>query len=376
MPFSNLFLIFLVFYEFTVYMANDLIMPGMIHVVREFHVSESFVPLSLSVYILGGMILQWILGPFSDRYGRRPTMIFGCFYFSFFTLLIALSYSIESFLWMRLFQGMGMCFITVCGYASVQELFEEKKAIRVIAWMSTIAIFAPILGPIVGGFAIEILSWRWVFGVLLVCSLISGMGLLWTMPESIQKKINKNDKEEKREGFLRAFTHIFNDGVKSYLRILRNKKVLWGSGLDGLIKAPFLCWISISPIVLFERAHISAEYYGIVQLPIFGFYILGSAVLRKFTYTLSLPKILKIGFPICLIAIPIFFVSLYFYPYSYWSLIGPLSFFSFGAGLVTAPLNRLTLYSSNEGKGSVSAVFQFISSGIQIIAISMMSFIF
>src|SRR4051794_23461464 len=90
---SNIFIVFLVLFEFTVYMANDLIMPGMLNVVHEFNSIDAYIPLSLSLYLLGGMFLQFFMGPISDKVGRRLTMIAGCVFFILCTLLIILSSS-------------------------------------------------------------------------------------------------------------------------------------------------------------------------------------------------------------------------------------------------------------------------------------------
>src|SRR5581483_8516613 len=124
---------FLVAYEFLTYIANDMAMPAMIRVVSTFHGPETAIASSLTAYVLGGASLQIFLGPISDRYGRRPIMLFGVFFFFLFTIALAGSNSINQFLIMRFFEGMGLCFIVVIGYATLQEIFAEMDAIRLIA---------------------------------------------------------------------------------------------------------------------------------------------------------------------------------------------------------------------------------------------------
>lgn len=121
------FVIFLLLYEFSVYIANDMIMPGMLHIVKEFSVSDSYIPSSLSAFILGGASLQVLLGPLSDRYGRRIVMLMGVTLFVLSNIANGFANSIEVFMISRFFQGMGICFIGVIGYATIQEMFEEKK---------------------------------------------------------------------------------------------------------------------------------------------------------------------------------------------------------------------------------------------------------
>lgn len=161
-----LFAAFLVLYEFLTYIANDMIMPGMISVVSTFHGEESDIASSLSLYILGGASLQLLLGPLSDAYGRRPVMLTGAFVFLVFTIMIACSGSMQQFLMARFFEGMGLCFISVIGYATLQEIFEEMDAVRLMAMMANISILAPLLGPLAGALFVHYFNWRLMFGVL------------------------------------------------------------------------------------------------------------------------------------------------------------------------------------------------------------------
>ena len=121
------FACFLVLYEFLTYISNDMIMPGMIQVVHVFHAPESAISMSFTAYVLGGASLQLFLGPLSDCYGRRPVMLYGAFFFFICSFFIAVSNSIDQFMAARFFQGMGLCFICVVGYATLQEIFEEMR---------------------------------------------------------------------------------------------------------------------------------------------------------------------------------------------------------------------------------------------------------
>ncbi len=67
----------LILYDFAAYLSTDLIQPGIINVVRDFNADVSLAPAAVSLYLAGGMALQWLLGPLSDRIGRRPVLITG-----------------------------------------------------------------------------------------------------------------------------------------------------------------------------------------------------------------------------------------------------------------------------------------------------------
>ncbi len=72
-----LFPLSLVLFEFATYLAHDMIQPGMLRVTQAFHVGPEWVATSLTAYLMGGMLLQWLLGPLSDKLGRRPVLLTG-----------------------------------------------------------------------------------------------------------------------------------------------------------------------------------------------------------------------------------------------------------------------------------------------------------
>ncbi len=124
-----LFALFLVLYEFATYSANDMIMPGMIQVVNDFHAPLSYVALSLSFYILGNGIFLIIAGFLSERHGKRLIMLAGNLLFLIFTIVILFSHNIHQFILWRFFQGSGMSIIAI-GYALIHEYFNDKNAIK------------------------------------------------------------------------------------------------------------------------------------------------------------------------------------------------------------------------------------------------------
>lgn len=140
----------LVLYEFSTYIGNDMIQPGMLAVVQEFQVGNEWVPTSMTAYLAGGMFLQWLLGPLSDRIGRRPVMLTGVVWFIVTCLATLLAQTIEQFTLLRFLQGISLCFIGAVGYAAIQESFEEAVCIKITALMANVALIAPLLGPLVG----------------------------------------------------------------------------------------------------------------------------------------------------------------------------------------------------------------------------------
>lgn len=141
-----LFPLCLVLYEFSTYIGNDMIQPGMLAVVEQYNAGIEWVPTSMTAYLAGGMFLQWLLGPLSDRIGRRPVMLTGVVWFIVTCLATLLAQNIEQFTLLRFLQGVSLCFIGAVGYAAIQESFEEAVCIKITALMANVALIAPLLG--------------------------------------------------------------------------------------------------------------------------------------------------------------------------------------------------------------------------------------
>lgn len=364
-----IFAFFLVFYEFLTYIANDMIMPGMLNVVHEFNSDISYVATSLTAYVLGGASLQLILGPVSDRHGRRPVMIFGAILFFVCTALISMSQSMEQFIVLRFFQGMGLCFITVIGYATIQEIFAENDAVSLIAIMANGSIIAPLLGPLLGAIVIHYLSWRVVFIIIGSFSLIVLWGFIRFMPEVVG--------QTKKDGSIIPVVPLSLKQIwYNYRELLTNKKFMLGSICIGLIEVPCLSWIGISPIILIKKAHLSVLEYGLWQIPVFGASILANFTIGFLTKRMSLTKVLLVGSTtmafamILLVGLPLLFKAKYF------SLMPGIIVYFFSLALSLAPIQRITLYSSPVAKGTASALMSLTSMLICVLAVEFASIVY
>ena len=150
-----------------------MIQPGMLAVVEQYQAGIDWVPTSMTAYLAGGMFLQWLLGPLSDRIGRRPVMLAGVVWFIVTCLAILLAQNIEQFTLLRFLQGISLCFIGAVGYAAIQESFEEAVCIKITALMANVALIAPLLGPLVGAAWIHVLPWEGMFVLFAALAAIS-----------------------------------------------------------------------------------------------------------------------------------------------------------------------------------------------------------
>ncbi|MEJ2793688.1 MFS transporter [Iodobacter sp. LRB] len=340
----------LVLFEFSTYIANDMILPGMLAVTHEFNAGPQWIPTSMTAYLVGGASLQWLLGPLSDRIGRRPVMLTGVMFFICMCLLTLLNRTIEQFIVLRVFQGVGMCFIGAVGYALVQESFDEKTAIKVTALMANVAMIAPLLGPLAGAIMIEFAPWRMIFVLIAAVSFVAFVGLWHAMPTVTPAKANT------------PFT--LNAVWQDYRKVFGNTHFLTGALAMGLCSVPLLTWIGISPVILIKDAGLSPIEFGYWQMPVFGALIIGNFTLAKLSNYLPVRRMIGLGLIPQLFGLGFCFISMMIAPGHYISLVIGISFYAFGCGLVNAGLFRLVLFSSNVSKGTVAAAFGMITMGV------------
>lgn len=355
---AYVFAIFLVLYEFLTYIANDMIMPGMINVVNEFHASESLIATSLTAYVLGGASLQLFLGPLSDRYGRRPVMMIGAFFFFLCTVIIGCSHSIDQFMVFRFFQGMGLCFISVVGYATLQEIFDEMDAIRLISIMSNVSILAPLLGPLLGAVFVHYFSWRIIFVIIAAFAVLALWGLWRFMPESLGQ-ITRNGNEIKITSLAPKVIAL------NYKNLLFNRSFMLGSLALGLLSIPCVAWIALAPVILVLDAKLTMIEYGIWQIPVFGAYIVGNVYLQRMTRGNNIEKLIRIGSITTTLGLVSMFVLPVFLGNNFKWLMPGLIVYFLGYGIVGAPFSRFILFSTPVSKGTASALFSMLTMVIQ-----------
>ena len=335
-----LFPLCLVLYEFSTYIGNDMIQPGMLAVVAQYQAGVEWVPTSMTAYLAGGMFLQWLLGPLSDRVGRRPVMLWGVGGFIVTCLATLLAQNIEQFTLLRFLQGISLCFIGAVGYAAIQESFEEAVCIKITALMANVALIAPLLGPLVGAAWIHVAPWEMMFVLFAVLALIAFFGLWRAMPETATRLGEKLSVKELG---------------RDYREVLKNVRFVAGALSIGFVSLPLLAWIAQSPVIIISGEKLSSYEYGLLQVPIFGALIAGNLVLARLTSRRSVRSLIILGGWPIVTGLAVAALATVVSSHAYLWMTAGLSLYAFGIGLANAGLVRLTLFASEMSKGTVSA---------------------
>ena len=330
----------LILYDFAAYLTTDMIQPGIIHVVREFNADVSLAPASVSLYMAGGMALQWLLGPLSDRIGRRPVLLTGALIFTLACAATLFTTSMEQFLAARFIQGTSICFIATVGYVTVQEAYGQTKSIKLMAIITSVVLVAPVVGPLSGAALMQFVHWKVLFAIIAAMGFIAWLGLLFTMPETI-----------KQRGAPFRVAGVWQD----FKGVFRNRIFLTGAATLSLSYIPLMTWVAVSPVILIDDGGLSTSQYAWTQVPIFGAVIVANMLVVNFIKDPTTPRFIWSGIPIQLTGLALLIAGNILSPHVWlWSVLGT-SFYAFGIGLIFPTLYRFTLFSNDLPKGTVSA---------------------
>ena len=330
----------LILYDFAAYLSTDLIQPGIINVVRDFNADVSLAPAAVSLYLAGGMALQWLLGPLSDRIGRRPVLIAGALIFTLACAATLFTTSMTQFLIARFVQGTSICFIATVGYVTVQEAFGQTKAIKLMAIITSIVLVAPVIGPLSGAALMHFVHWKILFAIIAVMGLIALIGLMLAMPETVQR----GTVPFSARGVVRDFRDVF-----------RNRVFLFGAATLSLSYIPMMSWVAVSPVILIDAGGMTTSEFAWAQAPVFGAVIIANMVVVRFVKDPTQPRFIWRAAPIQLSGLAVLIVGNLLWPHVWlWSVLGT-SLYAFGIGMIFPTLFRFTLFSNNLPKGTVSA---------------------
>lgn len=343
----------LILYDFAAYLTTDLIQPGIIHVVRDFDADVALAPASVSLYMAGGMALQWLLGPLSDRIGRRPVLLTGALIFTLACFATLFTTSMEQFLAARFVQGTSICFIATVGYVTVQEAFGQTKAIKLMAIITSIVLIAPIIGPLSGAALMHFVHWKALFGIIAVMGFIAWLGLLLNMPETVRR----GDVPFSASGVLRDFRDVFH-----------NRVFLFGAATLSLSYIPLMSWVAVSPVILIDDGGLTTAEFAWTQVPVFSAVIIANLSVARWVKDPTRPRFIWRAVPCQMIGLAILILGNLLWPHVWlWSVLGTC-FYAFGIGLIFPTLFRFTLFSNDLPKGTVSA-----SLNIVILSVSALS---
>ncbi|OXS31022.1 multidrug effflux MFS transporter [Streptomyces sp. XY006] len=270
-------------------LAMDMYLPSLPEVTRSLHAPAATVQLTLTACLAGMALGQLVVGPMSDRWGRRRPLLAGLALFVVATVLCALAPTVELLVAFRLAQGLAGAAAIVIARAVVRDLYDGMAMARFFSTLMLISGVAPIVAPLIGGQVLRVTDWRGVFAVLTVVGVLIGV-LVWTkLPETLPPA-------ERHSGGV-------GEALRAMRTLLADRSFAGYTLTGGFAFAALFAYISASPFVIQEIHGASPQTFSLLfGLNSIGLVVVGQINGKVLVGRVSLDKVLGVGLAIVITA--------------------------------------------------------------------------
>ena len=164
----------------------DLYLPALPQLAAELEASPSAAQLTITACLIGLAVGQVVVGPLSDRFGRKRPLMIGLVAYAVTSLACAFAWSISVLVLFRLIQGLAGAAGIVIARAVARDLHEGRQLVIFFSRLVLVSGLAPAIAPVLGGQLNRVMTWRGIFGVLagigVVLVLAGWLGLKESLP--------------------------------------------------------------------------------------------------------------------------------------------------------------------------------------------------
>lgn len=216
--------------------STDMYLPSLPQVAADLDTTAAAAAFTISGVLIGAALGQLLMGPLSDRFGRRRPALVGIAVHVVASLLCMVVPSIESLIVLRMLQGIGNSAATITALAVIRDRMSGAAAARVLSRLILVIGVAPLLAPTLGGFIAGVGGWRSVFGVLAAFGVLLWV-LVWRLlPETLPPE--------------RRASSGLSTAIRGYAGLLRDRHFMALAVLPGLGMGAIMSYVAAAPFVL------------------------------------------------------------------------------------------------------------------------------
>jgi drug resistance transporter, bcr/cflA subfamily len=317
----------------------DLYLPSLPQLASFFETSASMTQLTLTTAMIGLAVGQLLLGPLSDKFGRKIPLIISLVIYIISTILIVYAPNIESMIVLRVIQGLSSAGSVVISRAVATDLYRGREMTRFFGLLMTINGIAPIISPILGSLLLEYISWKGVFVFLALIGLVV-LFFCFRLKESLSV-------ENRLQGSIFATFSTF--GV-----IIKNRLFMSYVGIESFLLGAMFAYIAASPFILQSFYGLSAFIFSLCFGANGAALVIGSNVGGK----MSNGKALAIGV-LGFVVVALYTIAVLIIQ-PYWLFV-EIGFFAMLLlmGITFPAISTLAMESERQYAGSASALLGF-----------------
>lgn len=319
-------------------LALNVFLPSLPAMARYFEADYGLVQLAVSLYLASTAVIQLLIGPASDRFGRRPVMLLSFAIFIAATVAAIVAPTIEFLLACRIFQAFAAAGM-VLSRAIVRDTVSAEMAASRIGYITMGMTLVPMIGPAIGGVLDELYGWKATFGLTLAFGILAFAIVYLDLGET-----NRN-----RSASLGA-------QFRAYPELLRSR-LFWGYALTATFTSGlFFAFLGGAPYAASVLFGMSPSVYGFYFAGLGLGYMFGNFISGRYTARVGIIRMMLLGNAISFVAV---LVALALFALG---IVHPLALFVPAAFATVG--NGFTLPSANSGVVSVKPSLSGSASGL------------
>jgi DHA1 family bicyclomycin/chloramphenicol resistance-like MFS transporter len=241
-------------------LAMDIYLASMPSMTRSLSATPEQVQLTLSLYMYAWGLSQILVGPLTDRFGRRPALIVGLALFVTASVACAASRDVHMLIASRVAQAVGMATVAVVPRAVVRDIYTGEHAARILSLMAVVLGIAPIVAPILGSHLHVWFGWQANFIFVAAYGTVALTCVVAVFPETI------------RERHARATAPRVV--LASYARLLRSRRYVGYLLVAAFASSGLFAFLAGSAFVFVSVIGTGEEGFGFL----FGAVMLGNII--------------------------------------------------------------------------------------------------
>ena len=229
-------------------LSTDMYLAAFPTILEEFSTTTQMLNYTLAGFFIFFALGMLLMGPLSDKYGRKPVLLGGLGLYVLSSLMCSFSVNIEMLILFRITQALGAGAMVAVSTAIVKDSFNDSERPRIIALIQMLSVFAPTLAPIIGALVIKYINWQMTFVVLALIAVISVI-----MTLLFEETLNK---EKRLKGsILETFTSLGS--------IIKNKPFMTFLVSTGATASIYMAFIAISSYIYMDWFNLSETEYSL-----------------------------------------------------------------------------------------------------------------
>ncbi|WP_188454553.1 MDR family MFS transporter [Virgibacillus oceani] len=141
-----------------------------------------------SAYLLTNAATVLVFGKLSDIFGRKPIFVIGVIIFLTGSSFSGFSNSMVMLIIFRFIQGIGAGALMPIATTIVGDIYDKKERAKIQGYLASVWGVSAVTGPLLGGFFVDVLSWRFVFWMNIPLGLLAMLGIIIFLHEDIEKQ--------------------------------------------------------------------------------------------------------------------------------------------------------------------------------------------